>query len=280
MARVYKDMPTMVSRIRRLVVLIGLALAVPAHPSAQDKPISAEELVKNALNARGGASRIKAVETQRLTGTLYFGPGAEGPMVVELKRPNKLHMEVTIQDQTVVRVYDGRGAGWMVNPFAPDKGPVALTGSDLQNIIDESDFDGPLVDYQAKGNTIESLGKDEVAGKPALKLKLTTKTGEVRTYYFDAATFLLLKWEGIRKSGGQEAPVESFFSDYREVGGLKFPFEVNTDSPGSDFVQKLTVEKIELNPQIDDARFTKPAPPPAASPAGSPGPAKENPERQ
>ena len=261
--------------IRPLVFLVGLAVTV----SAQDKPISVEELVKNAVNARGGAARIKAVQAQRVTGTVSFGPGAEGPMLVELKRPNKLHMEVTIQDQTVVRVYDGRGAGWMINPFAADKGPVALTGNDLRNITDESDFDGPLVDYQAKGNTVESLGKDEVTGKPVLKMKLTTKAGEVRNYYFDAATFLLLKWEGIRKSGDQEAAVESFFSDYREVGGLKFPFEVDTDSPGSNFVEKLTIAKIELNPQIDDARFAKPAAPPAANPAASPAPAKESPER-
>lgn len=268
----------MVSPIRRFASLVALALAVAASGYAQDpdKPLSAEELVKNAVNARGGATRIKALEAQRVTGNLSLGPGAEGPMVVELKRPNKLRMEITIQDQTVVRIYDGHGAGWMINPFAVNKGPLALTGDDLKNITDESDFDGPLVDYQAKGNKVEALGTAEVSGKPALKLKLTTKSGDVRTYYFDAATFLLLKWEGIRKSGEQEAQVESFFTDYRNVDGMRFAFEVDTDSPGSNIVQKLTISKIELNPQIDDARFLKPAAPPAASPDASP-PAKENP---
>jgi outer membrane lipoprotein-sorting protein len=264
----------MLMRIPRLLFLAGLALALPAFLSAQEEPVAADELVKNAINARGGAARIKAVEAQRVTGTVSFGPGAEGPMLVELKRPNKLHMEVTIQDQTVVRVYDGHGSGWIINPFAADKGPVALTGTDLSNISDESDFDGPLVDYQAKGNAVESLGKDEVNGKPALKLKLTTKSGEVRTYYYDAATFLLLEWEGVRKSGDSEASVRSFFSDYRDVNGLKFPFEVDTDSRSNGYTQKLTIEKIELNPKIDDARFSKPAAP------APPAPAKENPERR
>ena len=251
----------MPNRTRPFLFFAGLAVTLPALLSAQDKPVAADDLVKSAINARGGAARIKAVEAQRVTGTVSFGPGAEGPMLVELKRPNKLHMEVVIQDQTVVRVYDGHGSGWIVNPFAADKGPVALSGDDLRNITDESDFDGPLVDYQAKGNTVESLGKDEINGKPALKLKLTTKSGEVRTYYFDAATFLLLKWEGTRKTGDREASFQSLFSDYREVGGLKFPFEVDTDSPGSGYSQKLVIEKIELNPQIDDARFGKPAAP-------------------
>jgi len=196
-------------------------------------------------------------------------------LLVELKRPGKLHMEVTIGEQTIIRIYNGRGSGWMVNPFAKNKEPVAMSGDDLRNITDESDFDGPLVDYQAKGNTVEAFGQDEVHGKPALRLKLTTKGGDARTYYFDAANFLLLKWEGTRKAEGQETPVESFFSDYREVNGISYPFEIDTDSPGTNYVQKLTLVKIELNPQLDDARFSKPAEP-AARPAASPAPAKPN----
>lgn len=254
-------------------------LAGPATLAVQDQPtITAEQLVKKAIEARGGEARIKAVQAQMVSGTISFGPGAEGPFVVELKRPGKIHMEVKIQDRTIMRVYDGRDSAWLVNPFSENAGPVAMTGSDLQNIREESDFDGPLVDYQAKGNKIELLGKDELAGKPVWKLKLTIQSGDVRTYYFDAATFLLAKWEGARKSEGQETPVESFFSDYREVNGLKFPFEVDTDSPGSDRVQKLQLEKVELNPQIDDARFAKPVIPPPANPTGAAGPAKQSPE--
>src|SRR5215469_13117391 len=259
-------------------VLLFALLWGSASFRAQDAPNTAEQLVKKAVEARGGEARIKALEAQRVTGTVSFGPGAQGSLLVELKRPGKLHMEVKIQDRTIIRVYDGRESAWLVNPFSENAGPAAMTGNELQNIKEESDFDGPLVDYQAKGNKIELLGKDELSGKAVLKLKLSTKSGEVRTYYFDAATFLLTKWEGVRKSGDQEIPVESFFSDYREVNGLKFPFEVDTDSPGSDRVQKLTLEKIELNPQIDDAHFAKPAAPPASTPAATPAPGEENPE--
>jgi hypothetical protein len=141
-----------------------------------------------------------------------------------------------------------------------------MTGNDLRNIADESDFDGPLLDYQSKGNKIEYLGEDEIEGKPAEKLKLTTKSGDARIYFFDAATFLLLKWEGIRKNDDQEIPVESFFRDYREVNGLKFAFEIDTDSPGSAQTQKLSIQKIELDIPLEDKRFDKPAEPPTAAP--------------
>jgi hypothetical protein len=73
--------------------------------------------------------------------------------------------------------------------------------------------------------------------------------------------------------GGQaEIPVESYFSDYREVGGLKFYFAIDSGNSVNDITQKIRIEKIELNPQINEAEFSKPATP--ASPAP---PATSNP---
>src|SRR5262249_44989769 len=154
-----------------------------------------------------------------------------------------------------------------VNPFSEDKGPVAMSGGDLANIADESDFDGPLVDYQSKGNLIESLGKDTIDGKPVFKLGLKTKSGEPRTYYVDSLTFLLLKWEAVRKNKDQDVQVESFFKDYRDVGGLKFAFQIETGLPGSNQSQKLTIDKVELNPSLDDSRFGKPGEQPQGAPS-------------
>ena len=260
----------MLNRFGANIFLTALLLFIPKTTFSQTKQATAEELVSKVLEARGGIARLKAIKAERVIGNISFGPGAEGPFVVELKRPGKMHMEVTIQGQTIVRIYDGQGAGWIANPFADNKGPVAMSGNDLKNISDESDFDGPLVDYQSKGNKIEYAGKDEVGGKPAEKLKLTTKSGDVRTYFLDASTFLLMKWEGVRKNDDQEIPVESFFRDYREVNGVKFAFEIDTDSPGSGQSQKLSIDKIELDPALDDIRFTKPSVAPVSSSVANP----------
>lgn len=247
------------NRTFALTFLAPLLFFSPDYSCSQTAALTEEALVAKVLDARGGIARIKAIKAERISGNISFGPGAEGPVVVELKRPGKMHMEVTVQGQTIVRIYDGHGSGWIINPFAENKGAVPMSGNDLKNIADESDFDGPLVDYQAKGNKIEYAGKDQIDGKPAEKLKLTTKSGEVRTYFLDASTFLLIKWEGLRKNDDQEIPVESFFRDYREIGAVKFAFEIDTDSPGSGQSQKLTIDKIELDPVLDDSRFSKPS---------------------
>jgi len=250
-----------------LLALVELAALMPR--SAAQTP---DEIVAKVLAARGGAGKIKAIHSQRVTGKISFGPGAEGPFFVEFARPSKMHMEITIGAQTIIRVYDGKSSGWVRNPFAPNKDVQPMDADDLRHISDEADFDGPLLDYQSKGNRIELLGKDEFDGQQVYKLQLTGKNGDPRTYFFDAATFLLVKWEGQRTTDGREIPVETFFSDYREVRGLKFAFEIDSDSPGTAQQQKITIDKIELDPQLNAARFAKPSAPASAEPAAAPPP--------
>jgi hypothetical protein len=174
----------------------------------------------------------------------------------------------------LVRSYDGKSTGWILNPFVENKTVQKMSAEDISNISDESDFDGPLVDYKQKGNLIILVGKEDVEGKPAYRLKLTNKKGEMRSYLFDAESFRLIKWEGIRKIGDRDVPWESVFHDYREVNGLQFAFEIDSSAPGTGQAQKIIADKIEIDPQIDESHFGKPAapaaPPAESQPADSP----------
>ncbi len=243
------------------LIFCGFAPAVRAE--------TASAVVAKVFAARGGLDKIRAVKSQRVSGTISFGTDASGPFVVELKRPLKMRMTLAVQNLTMVRVYDGK-TGWANNPFAGKMIPDTMPDEDLKNIAEESDFDGPLVDYRRKGNLITLVGKDKVGDKNAWRLKLTTKNGDVRYYLFDAGSFLLLKWEGKRHFEGRELPIESYFSDYRDVDGLKFAFEIASGTSASDLSQKIIIDKIELNPELDDAEFAKPGTPEPATPAAAP----------
>ena len=217
-----------------------------------------DDIVKKAIEARGGLDKIKAVQSERITGTVSLAQGFEGAIVLELERPHKLHSEITVEGKKIVRTYDGKSAGWTLNPFAGSDEAQPMSEEELKGMPDEADLDGPLVDYKAKGSQIELAGKEELDGKAVYRLKLTSKSGEARTYFIDTATFLTTKWEGLRKIGDQELPWESNLSDYRVVEGLKFPFKIDQGSPGTEFRQTLTIEKVELKPKIDDSHFAKP----------------------
>jgi outer membrane lipoprotein-sorting protein len=251
------------------VILCALAMCFAAGPT----PLSAQttsQILAKVYIARGGLTRIKALRSERITGTISFGSEASGPFTVELKRPMKMHMTLNVQNQTMIRVYDGT-QGWANNPFAGKLNPESMTVEDLKNISEEADFDGPLVDYAKKSNKVELVGKDKVEEKDAWRVKLTTKNGDVRYYLFDAKTFVLLKWEGKRRADGKEYPIESYFHDYRDVGGLKFAFEIDSGSSATDLTQKLVIDAIELNVNFVDSEFAKPGTPDggASAPASS-----------
>jgi outer membrane lipoprotein-sorting protein len=235
---------------------------------------TADDVISAYIKARGGLARIKAVQTERVTGVITFAPGVEGPFFVERKRPLKMHMEITVNGQTLLRVYDGKSAGWIYNPFAPNASVAPMSTQDLSGMVDEADFEGPFVDYKAKGNQIEFAGKEQIDGRVVYKLKLTTKQGDVSFFSFDASTGLLMKWQGLRKVGEKELPWETYFRDFREVDGLKYPFLVESAAVESDQIQKITATKIETNIPLNDSQFAKPRPP--APPAESTDPPKPN----
>jgi hypothetical protein len=259
--------------MRKLLLLAAFTLLARSLPAQ-----TADDVVKGYIEARGGLAKIKGVKTQRVTGTVSFGPGAEGPFLVEHERPLKLHTELIINDQTLIRSYDGKDKGWVYNPFTPNPSVLPMSPTDLAAIFDEADFDGPFVDYKSKGNQLEFIDKEEVLGKTTYKIKLTNKSGDVSYFYFDADTHLLLKWEGTRKIADHEVQWEEVFHDFRDVSGLKFAFLIESQQPGTDQIQRITANKIEVNVPIDESRFGKPDPPPSTAPPAdaSAPPAKPN----
>jgi outer membrane lipoprotein-sorting protein len=236
-------------------ILAGLALAalvaVPASAQTLD-----EVLAKN-YKALGGLDKIKAVQTIRMTGTMTVGPGMEAPFILEQKRPNLARMEFTIQGMTGVQAYDGK-VGWQLMPFQGRKDPEPLPEDAMRQMEEQSDFDGPLMDYKAKGNTVELVGKDKVEGSDVYKLKVTLKNGDLLYIYLDADQYLEVRTESKTSVRGTDVEGESTIGDYKEVGGLMFPHAMEQGQKDNPQKMKMTINKIELNVPIDDARFKMP----------------------
>jgi hypothetical protein len=249
-----------------LMVPFGVLVAFHTLYQPNAAAQSADEIVAKALVARGGVKKLKAIQSQRITGVLYFTPELYGPFVAEFKRPGKMHNEVTIQNKTVLRIINGKGGGWFVNPLMGKDSPEEMSPDEIKEAKNESDFDGPLVDSKEKGVAIEFAGTEKVEGREAYVLKITHKDGTVSNYSFDGQTYLLARWSGEDVFNGEKVTRETLYHDYRDVSGVKFPFELVSNTPGSDEKQRIAVEKVEIDPQIDESHFDKP-PVPGAKPS-------------
>ena len=239
--------------MHKVIVALGLGLALAAPAASQ----TVDDIVAKNVAAKGGMDKIKAVQTVRMTGKMTLGPGIEAPVVLELKRPNMMRMDVTVQGMVGSQAYDG-AAGWMLMPFAGSPVPQQMSAEDAAMAAEQADMDGPLIDYKAKGNKVELLGKEKVEGADAYKLRITLKNGTVRNIYIDAEHFLEIKDESKRMVRGSEVETETIVGDYKEVGGMMFPHSVDSGQKGNAQRQKLVVEKIELNVPLDAARFKMP----------------------
>jgi hypothetical protein len=123
----------------------------------------------------------------------------------------------------------------------------------------EAGLDGLLFDYAKKGTKVDLESVDPVEGHDAYKLKLTMKSGKVQHVWIDTQTFLDVKIDGIpRRMDGRMHNVYVYQRDFRSVQGLMMPFVLETAVDGYPDTHKMLIEKIAVNPKLDDARFTKP----------------------
>lgn len=235
---------------------LTLAAALLFSLSAFAADLTVDQILAKNLEARGGADKLKAINSVRVTGKLKMGP-MEAPLTIVRSRPEKMKLEFTVQGMTGVQAYDGT-SGWMVMPFMGKKDPEAMSADMQKEFKDMADFDGVIFDYAKKGHKVELLGKGDVEGTPAYKVKLTTKDGNESTIYFDAETFLEVKVEAHRKIQGQEIEAETSIGNYQEFGGMLFPMSLDMKAKGTPMAQSFIFDKVELNPTLDDSTFKMP----------------------
>lgn len=247
--------------MHRRIGLCALLLAVSGAASA----MTADELIAKNLEAKGGRDAIKAIQSLRTTGKLSF----TGDFAVDLtldtivSRAGKVRQEASLQGMTSVQAYDGK-EGWQIQPFGGRKDPEKLSADDSKGLIDDADIDGPLVDWREKGSTIEYLGTEDVDGTQAHKLKVSEKDGDVKYVYFDPDYFLEIRTVTQRKVRGSEQQSESDLGNYEKVAGVYMPFSIESGPKGAPKQQKITLDKIEVNVPVDDAKFAFPASPAAS----------------
>ncbi|HZE09720.1 MAG TPA: hypothetical protein VE110_13295 [Gemmatimonadaceae bacterium] len=250
------------------VIVFALAGAVLNAPLAAQTKLTADDIIARYVKTVGGADKIQAVNTIRRVGRFTGDDGFQAIVIEESTRPNKVREEFSVQGMTAINAYDGAN-GWKIDPFGGKKDAEALSEAELRSIVEDADFDEPLINYKAKGNKVEFVGMDQVEGTDVYKLKVTLKSGDTRYYYMDTDSYVPIKFDTRRIIRGTPQESETILGDYKQVGGWFLPFSMETRQKGSSGSQKITIDKIEINVPIDESRYTRPKPPTSSGGGGS-----------
>jgi len=245
---------------RSVISLILAALIAPTI-FAQDKTQpTADELVSKNIEAKGGATALHDLQSLRLAGKLLVQQGGQ----IELaylqikKRPDEVRTEASLQGMTQIQTYDGK-EGWKVSPFFGRKDPERMSADDVKALVEDTEIDGALVDWKAKGSAVEYLGTEDVEGTPAHKLKVVRKNGDVSFVYLDPDHFLEIRVLTQRMRHGAHEEVETDLGDYEKAGGVFVPTSIDSGRKGAPDKQRIIIDKVEANVPVDDAKFHFPA---------------------
>jgi hypothetical protein len=254
-----------VSPIRRKInmqfrLIISLIVFIAATAFAQDKrQPTVDELIGKNIEAKGGASALHDLQTLRLSGKMLVQEGQIQLTFLQIKkRPDEARTEASLQGMTQIEAYDGK-EGWRVSPFFGRRDPERMSADDVKALVEDAELDGPLVDWQAKGNAVEYLGTEDVDGTPAHKLKVTRKNGDVSFLYLDPDHFLEIRVLTQRTRHGAYEEVETDLGDYEKAGGVFVPTSIEFGRKGAPDKQRIIIDKVEANVPVDDTIFHFPA---------------------
>jgi hypothetical protein len=220
---------------------------------------SLEEVLEKHINAMGGLDKLKQLKSVYMEGVSVMQNGNEITSKTWKVDKELMRREINFGMGSVVTIVTDK-EGWSSNPRNGNKFEP-MTQEMVQMQQADMDCAGPLVDYKAKGHTVELLGKEEMEGTECYKLKLTLQNGRDFTYFIDTKENYIIAVRtkggmgGMRRQGaapGGDNEVTIRYSDYRKTpDGFVFPYAMQIGGMGA----STNYELIEVNKPVDKALY-------------------------
>lgn len=217
------------------------------------KAQTADEIVNKHIEAVGGTANWKKVTSMVQTGTMALN-GMSIDVVNTVVHQKGSRQDITIMGMSNYVIITPT-AGWMYMPVQQKTEVEPMTEEQVKGGRDGLELQGNFVDYKAKGNSVELLGKEDVDGTECFKLKLTKKDTNAITYFIDPKTYYVVKTTTVKKADGQESEVSITYSDYQKLPeGIVIPMAMVVPlGPGMN--ADFTIAKVEINKPVDEAIF-------------------------
>lgn len=209
-------------------------------------------------HARRADGRVRELKSLYAEGrTLMQGE------VIEFKlwaaSPNRLRIESSSPKRRILQVFDGRHEPLIQHSDVEAGRPLRMSSADRKDFIANADFDGPLMDFALKGNTVDFAGRDLVNGLPTDKLLVMSPQDDVLFVWVDRETSEIVKRSVFRIVRDQRISVDTYFTDFRPVVGTMQPFRVET-KVGDKTIYLMVISQMEGNSsEVTPDKFAVPA---------------------
>ncbi len=235
----------------KIVLLCALSLLNLTSVKAQ----TADDIIKKWVTAMGGPEKLASIKTVYTENeiTIMNNPAAGKTYSVNGKGYKSV---IDFGGQNVIDCYTANG-GWSFNPLAGQTAPVNMPAAQVKLGQLSLDLQGPLFNYAAKGNKVDYLGKEDLKGSSAYKIKLTSASGTEVTFYISDSSYYIVKDVAKMNADGQDIDIITSFSDYKKTAeGFIMPYSSSLELPGLSLA--YSNKKIEVNKDIDPTIFDMP----------------------
>jgi hypothetical protein len=238
--------------MRKILALFFVSFLALGTSNAQEMKL---DDVLNSYFKAAGLEKMMSWTSYVATGKSVAG-GMEFPFTMIRKRPNKIRIEAEVQGNKMIQAFDGE-KGWSVIPWSGSSEPKDMTPDEIKSMKDEAEMEGTLYNWKEKGHQAELIGKEDVEGSSAYKIKLVKSNGNESMYFIDAENFMLIKISAKVKVQGNEIESETYLTDYKDVNGVMTSCSLATKMKGQT-ISQIVIEKNEVNVPVEDSIFVKP----------------------
>jgi zinc protease len=223
-----------------------------SSPPTADVP-TADWVLNRYVVAIGGREAWEKLRSRTSLGTIDFpSMNMSGTVLIHEKAPNKVLLVVVLAGQAFRQGYDGT-VGWSDDP---QDGLKEKTGAQLAEAARDADFYRPL-HMQKTYSKLSVTGKEKVSERDAWVVQADLPEGGSDKIFFDSESGLIVRAISQQHTEQGVTAVAEDFKDYREVDGVKLPFQilqVNGDS-----TLTISLGEVHHNVDLDDSEFAKPA---------------------
>ncbi|MGH7741477.1 MAG: aspartyl protease family protein, partial [Candidatus Eiseniibacteriota bacterium] len=218
-----------------------------------DSVREAARVLDRCVAALGGLEAITANRTTRSVGHVE-AYGLSGTAESWTRRPDQSASATHLGPFTLLEGYDG-AVGWRTDPSGK---LIILDGRDLALTRENAWFENDNFLLPDRGGAaVRWLGTESDSGRVLDVLEIRPPGGQPRQYAFDS-TGLPVR-ETLR---ADQQTVISTLSDWRMVGDRRMSFDMRSRIVGMPSNNlRVQIDTLQINVEIDPARFSPPAPP-------------------